>query len=166
MAKMEIKGIEEYIGVIEKMPNGEEYARKIAYAGAEVMADAMRIAISKIPEAEADKRGHPVRNQSGKIRGVTKQQRQDLEKGFGVTKMERKGDIWNVKVGFGGYGSEKTKKHPKGIPNGMLAQVVTSGNSFRVKSPILRTTQIRMKKPTLLAMEKAAEKIIREKIEK
>lgn len=166
MAKMEIKGIDDYMSAIEKLENSDDIAGHIVYEGAKVMADALKTAIGKIPEAEEDSRGNPVRNKQGKIKGITKQQRKDLENGFGITKAEKTPDGINVKVGFGGYGSTKTRRYPKGLPNEMLARAVTSGTSFRVKSPVLRTTQTRMKKPTLLAMEKEADRIIREKMEK
>ena len=51
-----------------------------------------------------------------------------------------------------------TKKHPGGIPNALLARAITSGTSFRVKNPIIRTSVNKAKKKSIAAMQKEIEK--------
>lgn len=164
MAKMEVR-FDDYAKALERLQTGSnDLIGGVVYKGAKVMADGLRAAIDKIPVVEEDDEGNPIKDSKGKIKGISKTQQEDLKRGFGISPDEKSAYGKNVKVGFGGYGRVKTKKHPRGIPNGMLAQVITNGNSFRRKTPILRTTQQRLKKPTLLAMEQEAEKIIKEKM--
>ena len=44
----------------------------------------------------------------------------------------------NVKLGFDGYNSVKTKKYPNGQPNALIASVTESGSPYREKTGFIR----------------------------
>ena len=71
--------------------------------------------------------------------------------------MQNENGYINVKLGFDGYNSVKTKKYPKGQPNALIARVTESGSSYRTKTPFIR--------PAVRATKKAAEQAGQAKID-
>ena len=79
--------------------------------------------------------------------------------------MEESGDCVNTKAGFDGYGSVKTKKYPKGVPNSMLMRSVESGTSFREKHPTVRPAVNKTRKQAQKIMEEEIDRQIRQRME-
>lgn len=161
MAKIAFAGIDEYRRKLEQIGRSSENIAKMAvYEGAAVVADEIRANIDSLPTQDtwgtkADPAG-----------GIRKEQKEGLQNGFGISTMEEDGGNINVRAGFHGYNSFRTRKHPKGQPNVMIARSVESGTSFLRKSPFVRRA-VRMSKPKAEAkmkeiFEKEIEKIMKE----
>ena len=150
LAKMDIKGPEEYICKLSKMGNAStDICKRAVKAGANPVADEMRKSIQALPEDTFRKL-----DDDEKFSGIPGTQKKDLLDALGVTPVDvdREGII-NAKIGFHGYGSHKTKKYPKGLPNKLLARAVDSGSSVRIKMPFVRNTVRKSKGQSLKAIE-------------
>lgn len=113
MAKIRFAGLEEYERRLSQLQNGSrEIAGKAIYAGAEIIADAIRTDIQKLPSKT----------------GTTKQ---GLLEGFGIAPLQNDSGYLNVKIGFNGYNA-------KGIPNALMARLFESGTSKVPKHPFVR----------------------------
>ena len=87
-------------------------------------------------------------------------EKQGLLDGFGVSAMQNEGGYLNVKLGFDGYNSVKTKKYPQGQPNALIARVTNSGSSYRQKTRFLdKAVAATQKQAETAAQAKIDEKI-------
>lgn len=146
------KGLEEYELKLSKLEAGtEKIIGKAIYAGAGIMADAVRKNIASLPIV-------PPKNSFGTattpISGVTAAQKAGISEGFGISKMELDNGYYHVKLGFEGYNRTKTKKYPSGQPNILIARSVENGTSFRSKHPFVS--------PAVRGSRKAAEQKMKE----
>lgn len=159
MARMTFQAGEEYVLKLSKLAAGsEEIAKKAVYAGAGIVADAVKKNLAALPEDRFRRLG-----KEEVFSGLPSKQKRDLEDAFGVTPIQLGSDGYiTAKVGFDGYGSTPTKKYPKGVPNQLLARAVESGSSVRRKTPFVR--------PAVTAVKKKAEaemgRVVEEEIEK
>lgn len=144
------KGIDNYISSLEKLNLASEGQIKMAiYEGAKVVAE----------EIQKNVRALPVQDTwSEKVTGIKSIQKKGLEYGFGISKMKVEGGAINTKLGFDGYNKLKTKRHPEGQPNAMIARVFESGNSFTKKTPFVA--------PAIRAKREEAERIMGETIDR
>ena len=158
MARMHIKGLEEYEKKLSSMANSTEDVGKAAvYVGAGIVADAMREEIMALPTGEGDMPGLPPRAGDGeKISVISPKQKSDLSKSLGIAPIKNEHGYIQTRVGFDGYGSVKTKKYPKGLPNILLARSINSGTSFMKKNPFARRAVTRTKK---IVVEKMGKKV-------
>lgn len=162
MAKMIYKKeLENYASRIAKI--GEGTARicgRTVYEMANIVADKVREnidAMHYISDVEGLKR------YANKEKAeLTYSEKKGLQEGFGVSKMQNDGGYMNVKLGFDGYNSVKTRKYPKGQPNVMIARAIESGSSVRDKNPFVRRAVNEAKKECL----KKADEVIEEEISK
>lgn len=149
VARFAFKGLEEYSMRLAKLGDQtERVAGRAIYAAADVVADAMRQEIDKIP----------VQNgfvKQGELRtGIPAPAKRGLQESFGITPLEKdSGGFYNVKLGFDGYNSIKTKAHPNGQPNQMIARSVNGGTSFLAPHPFVTTAVRKARKPALQKME-------------
>lgn len=127
MAKFEFKGIDTYIKQLNKLQSATKDAiiGRTVYAGAAIVADKVRatteaLAVGKSSDAATG--------------AVTAAQKRGLLEGFGISKIQDDDGFINVKLGFDGYNSVKTKKYPNGQPNVLIARAVNSGTTFRKKT--------------------------------
>ncbi len=127
MAKFEFRGIDEYIDKLDTLRTATKDAiiGRTTYAGAAIVADKVRaateaLAVGKDSDAAAG--------------AVTAAQKRGLLEGFGISKIQDDNGFINVKLGFDGYNSVKTKKYPNGQPNVLIARAVNSGTTFRKKT--------------------------------
>lgn len=158
MARFEFGGIDNYITQLNKLQAAtkDDVIGKTVYAGAAVMADAVRATIQALPEGK----------ESEAVFGViTPAQKRGLLEGFGISRMRDDDGFVNVKLGFDGYNSVKTKKYPNGQPNALIARAVNSGNSFRKKTKFVDKAVRASKKDAEAAMDAACSREI-EKIMK
>ena len=159
MARCTIKAGDDYALHLSKLLTGyEETAKKAIYAGAEIVADAIKENLDALPDEEFRRL-----KDGEKFDGVPPIQKKDLVESFGITPIERdKAGDWNAKVGFDGYGSTPTKAYPKGVPNQLIARAIESGSSVRQKHPFVA--------PAVRATRKAAQqamgKVIDEEFER
>ena len=157
MAKIRWKGLEEYELMLSKLEAGtEEIAGKAIYEGAKVMADAMKASIEALPVDERYVKAGEMLN------GISQAQKDGLVESFGISTMQNDGGYMNVKLGFDGYNSIRTKAFPSGQPNSLIARSVNAGTSFRQRIPFIDST-IRANKSKC---EEAIRKKLDEELEK
>lgn len=134
MAKITFQGLEQYerqLSVLWK--NSEEVAGKAIYAGAGIVADAIKENIKALPIV----RGYGT-TENPLPGGVTAPQKAGLIDGMGISPMQNDAGYLNVKIGFDGYNATKTEKYPQGQPNQLVARGVESGTSWKQKKPFIR----------------------------
>lgn len=126
-------GIDNYLNKLENLDlTAPEAIGKAIYQGADIVADAIRTNIQNLPVD--DRPGI-----KDKITGLKSIQKKALlAKGtFGLSPSRNDHGYINVKAGFDGYNTLKTKKYPQGQPNAMIARTFESGNSFTKKIPFV-----------------------------
>lgn len=154
MAKMTLKGFEEYERKISHLSAAykEEIAGATIYAGADVVADAVRKSIQALPIVTGYGTEH--RPLPG---GVTASQKEGLLAGFGISKMQSTNGQYNVKLGFNGYNSTRTERFPQGQPNQLVARGVESGVSWKRKKPFVRPAVQSVRAKAVEAMKRACD---------
>lgn len=159
MAKFQFKGLEEYARQLQRIgQNTEEICGAAVYAMADIVTDEIRKNLEKV-ETVSNKEAIAAWKEGRKV-SLTKPQKEALEQSLGISSMQNEGGYYNVKAGFDGYNTTKTKKYPHGQPNAMIARSLDSGSSFREKTPFVRTAVKTARKP---AVEKA-QQVIDQKI--
>lgn len=134
MAKITFPGLNDYELMISKLSKGvDDIAGKAIYAGAGIVADAIKENIKALPIV----RGYGT-TENPLPGGVTAPQKAGLIDGMGISPMQDDGGYLNVKIGFDGYNATKTEKYPQGQPNQLVARGVESGTSWKQKKPFVR----------------------------
>lgn len=150
------KGLDSYISYLQKIDSvTDEAIGEAVYEMAKVVADSVRSGIQALPTVS--NQANIATYKKGYSR-LSDEEKQGLLDGFGVSPMQDDGGYINVKLGFDGYNSVKTKKYPQGQPNALIARVTESGSSYREKTPFIR--------PAVNASRKQAEAAGREIIDK
>ena len=158
MAKITFPGLNDYELMISRLTkNVDSVAGKGIYAGAGIVADAIKENIKALPIV----RGYGT-TENPLPGGVTAPQKAGLIDGMGISPMQNDAGYLNVKIGFDGYNATKTDKYPQGQPNQLVARGVESGTSWKQKKPFIR--------PAINASKSRAEaemaRILDEEIEK
>lgn len=161
MAKFQFHGLEEYAQMLQEIgANTQEICGAGVYVMADIIADKVRqniMSLSAVPDIE----GLAAWKENRKAQ-LTYSEKEGLIDGFGISPMQNDNGYWNVKLGFAGYNSVKTKKYPQGQPNVMVARAIESGSSVRDKTPFVRPAVASTQKK---AVEKCKE-VIDQEIEK
>lgn len=161
MATIKFPGLKEYEKRLSTLgKEGKAIAEKAVYAGAAIIADAVRANINALP-AVKDEWGLVAYNKNWSA-PLTETAKKGLQDGFGISPMENEDGLLNVKLGFDGYNDMKTKKYPKGQPNAMIARSLESGSSIAKKRPFVAPAVRKTKKTA----EETMAKIIDEEIAK
>lgn len=148
MARMEIgKGIDLTIKSYQKASkNITATIKQAVYPAAGYLADKIAAGLNELPTVEGKDGKPPYMAPGYKLDSISPVQKQDLIKGFGITAFENKNGYINVKLGFDGYGSYPTKKHPRGIPNALLIRSLEKGTDFLKKNNFITKIYNREKK--------------------
>lgn len=134
MAKITFPGLNDYELMISRLSKGvDDIAGKAIYAGAGIVADAIKENIKDLPIV----RGYGTK-ENPLPGGVTAPQKAGLIDGLGISPMQSDAGFLNVKIGFDGYNATKTEKYPQGQPNQLVARGVESGTSWKQKKPFVR----------------------------
>ena len=158
MAKITFPGLADYELMLSKLEDGsEEIIGKAVYAGAGIVADAIKSSIQSLPIV----RGYGT-DSNPLPGGVTSAQKAGLIDGLGISRMQDDAGYLNVKIGFDGYNNTRTEKYPQGQPNQLVARGVESGTSWKQKKPFVRPAVTKSRKQA----ENTMAKIIDEEIEK
>lgn len=113
MAKISFPGLEQYERKLSTLfKNTDQIAGAAIYAGADIVADAIKRNIGTLPQKT----------------GVTKR---GLENSFGIAPLQDDRGYLNVKLGFDGY-------NENGVANVLMARVFESGTSKVPKHPFVR----------------------------
>lgn len=136
MPTMKATGAEALANELQKLgENTSGVAKKCAYDGARAVTDAVAAAVKSLP---LDENGF--KPGTDPLRIITMQDRRDLEKCLGISRIENDGFSTTVSVSFDGYLSRKEDNFPKGVPAAMVARSIESGSSVRAKKPFMRVT--------------------------
>ena len=148
MARMEIgKGIDLTIKSYQKASkNIAATIKQAVHPAAGYLADKIAAGLNELPTVEGKDGKPPYMAPGYKLDSISPVQKQDLIKGFGITAFENKNGYINVKLGFDGYGSYPTKKHPRGIPNALLIRSLEKGTDFLKKNNFITKIYNREKK--------------------
>lgn len=163
MARYKVYGLDEYdikLSEIESLIARGELAGAAIYAGAKVAADAIHDAIEELPVTEEGYARHG--SEKHKLETITKRQKEGLLEGLGIAKMQETNGIYHEKVGFHGYNKVKTKQHPGGQPNAMIARTINSGTSFRRKTRFVDKATKKAKPEAEKAMAEAFDRKLAE----
>ena len=161
MATIKFPGLKEYEKRLSTLgKEGKAIAEKAVYAGAAIIADAVRANINALP-AVKDEWGVVAYNNNWSA-PLTETAKKGLQDGFGISPTGNEDGILDVKLGFDGYNDMKTKKYPKGQPNAIIARSLESGSSIAKKRPFVAPAVRKTKK----AAEETMAKIIDEEIAK
>ena len=144
------KGGEDYLLKLTRMADqSDEMMRRMVYAGADVVTDAIRDGIQRLPEIPRGEYG--TRDQM--LAGITAEQKEGLLDGLGITPIKHENGGFNAKVGFEGYNRTRTHQYPKGQPNVLIARSVESGTSFRQKQPFVSEAVKESRRQAVQAMQ-------------
>lgn len=139
MARMSIKGLDEFIEKLEAAGRRPESIVKMAlFEGAGVVADAIRAGVSGIPTSENKRRPK---------QGVTADEKAGLLNGIGISHMRTEDETVNVVIGFNGTNAE-------GHKNTTIMRRLESGTSYQSKYPVVRPAVNRSRKAAQAAMQK------------
>lgn len=152
------KGLSNYIAYLQSIEAvTDEIIGEAVYDMAKVVADKVRANIEALPAVSNEANIATYREGYSRL---SEPEKQGLMDGFGVSPLQDDSGYRNVKLGFDGYNSIKTKKYPQGQPNALIARVTESGSSYREKTPFIRPAVNAARKPA----EKAGQAKIDEKI--
>lgn len=153
MAKFEINALDEYIDMLSNFEKKttQQIIKTSIYNGANIVADEIKKEIKKLPV------------DSSPFKGITKNEKKDLIKGFGIAPLQIKDGNHDVKIGFDGYGHQ-TKKYPQGIPIPMLARSIISGTSFRNANDFVRRATNRVRKKAVEIMDETINEEIKKEM--
>ena len=159
MAKYQFKGLEEYAQYLQRIgANTQEICGEAVYAMADIVTDKIRENLEALPSVPTKEALEAWK--TGQKTQLTKAQKKSLEKSLGISSMQNDNGYWNVKVGFDGYNTTKTKSYPQGQPNALIARATESGSSFRDKTPFIRPA---VKETEAPAVQKAKD-VVEQKI--
>lgn len=149
--------LEKYVDQLEKLRDeGREYIGLAIYSGAAVVADEMRREIMTLKVAQ----DYVPYKENRKISTITSVQKRGLLDGFGIAKMRKDGDFYNVKLGFAGYNGQYTDQWPHGVPNIIIARSIVSGTYFRTKNDFVSRVIKRSKNHAESVMERKFEEAL------
>ncbi len=163
MAKFMFTGLEEYEAMLSNLESFESIQAVCGatiYAGADVVANAIRQGVDALPVVDHRAKG----SASHQINGITSAQKRGLQESFGITPMSYENGYYNVKLGFDGYNSVKTENYPSGQPNALIARSVNSGTSFRQKIPFVDQAVRKAKPKALTSMTRAFDEALQKQI--
>lgn len=152
LAKMTVKGIDEYAEKLSKLgKDASKIAKKVVTAGANPIADEIKknlIANIRDPSPVGKDGDAIVKQNYGKSTG-------DLVDSFGIAPpgIDRNGNT-NTHIGFEGYDS-------KGVPNALKARAMESGTSTLRKRPFVRPAVNKTKKKAIEEMGKKLDEEIK-----
>lgn len=147
MAKWTTRGFDQYAAYLQRIgKNTPEIIGAGVYAMADVVANQVRENINQLPAVKNEANIATYRKGYSKL---SEPEKEGLLEGFGISKLQNDDGFINVKLGFDGYNSVKTKKYPKGQPNALIAQITDSGSSYREKTPFVDDAVKKSKKAAL-----------------
>ena len=152
------KGLDNYIAYLQSINAvTDEMIGEAVYDMAKVVADRVRANIQALPAVPNAANVATYRQGYSRL---SEPEKQGLLDGFGVSPMQDDNGYFNVKLGFDGYNSVKTKKYPQGQPNVLIARVTESGSSYRQKTPFMRTAVNASRKEALEKGREAVDRVL------
>jgi len=161
MATFKFEGVDELVKKYEKLEkDSEKIIGEAIYKGAGYVARVIQNSIAGIATDNRNKIGTP----DDPLSGPKTIQVIGLQKSLGIAKMRNDNSFRNVKIGFDGYNTLKTKRWPNGQPNMMVARSIESGTSWMQKQPFMRKAEQAAKGPCEMIMADSVESAIQKSI--
>ena len=136
MPKLEYSGLQEFGAVLQKLDTKTEGVLKMAVYV-------------------------PIADDKSKHRDITPAQKAGLLAGlYGSRIQADDGNVYEY-IGFTGYNSVRTKKHPKGQPNILIARSVESGATYMNKRPFINKAKNASKSKALEATKRTFEREVK-----
>lgn len=155
MAKLEFKGMDEYIRQLNNVATAtHDVAKAAVYAGADVVANEIRKGMEGLKTVTNEYAMACYRRREPCY--ISDRQKKALLDSFGVAKMRNKQGYINTKLGYDGYNDIVTRRWPKGQPNAMIARSCNHGSTAMIRQPFLDSAVARARDPAIRAMDKAA----------
>ena len=152
------KGLDNYIAYLQSINAvTDEMIGEAVYDMAKVVADRVRANIEALPAVSNEANIATYREGYSRL---SEPEKQGLMDGFGVSPLQDDSGYRNVKLGFDGYNSVKTKKYPQGQPNVLIARVTESGSPYRQKTPFIRTAVNASRKEALEKGREAVDRVL------
>ena len=151
LAKMTIKGLDEYAKMLDRMGRqAPEISKKAVYAGADMVANQIR----KNLEQNIRDPSYVGKNKNKEYAVKQRRSTGELEQSLGIAPIttDKNGNT-NTKVGFSGYDNNHT-------PNVLKARAMESGTSTLRKRPFVRPAVNAVKKPAQQEMGAVIDKEI------
>ena len=151
LAKMTIKGLDEYAKMLDRMGRqAPEISKKAVYAGADMVANQIR----KNLEQNIRDPSYVGKNKNKEYAVKQRRSTGALEQSLGIAPIttDKNGNT-NTKVGFSGYDNNHT-------PNVLKARAMESGTSTLRKRPFVRPAVNAVKKPAQQEMGAVIDKEI------
>ena len=151
LAKMTIKGLDEYAKMLDRMGRqAPEISKKAVYAGADMVANEIR----KNLEQNIRDPMYVGKNKNKEYAVKQRRSTGELEQSLGIAPIttDKNGNT-NTKVGFSGYDNNHT-------PNVLKARAMESGTSTLRKRPFVRPAVNAVKKPAQQEMGAVIDKEI------
>lgn len=159
--KIEITGANEYAQKLAKVGDrSNAIAKRALYPGAKLLADEIKAQIRALPAT--DNWRNIIAYNMGGAATLSKEQKEGLISGFGLSKMKYDNGKVYIVAGFKGYNSVVTKKWPKGQPNLMIAAVVEKGTSFFIEQPFFKRATNQIKPSVKAAMQSEIDRAVSE----
>lgn len=153
MAKFAVKGTDEYALKLQQLGKSmNSVAGKAIYSAADIVADKLKDNLEAIPAV--DNKYNIFAHKKKRKSRISEAQKRGLIESFGVAKMDKDSNGYlNVKLGFDGYNSVRTRTYPKGQPNQLIARVLENGSSFMDAQPFVRPAVNETRKRAQVAMQ-------------
>lgn len=163
MATIRFSKLKDYELMLSRLESGsEEIAGKAIYAGAKIIADQVKENLNQLNTSTQQIAMISAREE--KPTYITDTAKDALINSFGITPMQKDADgMYNVKLGFDGYNSIKTKKYPKGQPNQLIARACESGSTAMIKQPFMRDAINKSKRAAVNKMAEVLDAEIKKK---
>lgn len=151
MAKIELKGLNEYTKALSRLSSQyrSEVIGKAIYGAAGIVTDEIAQRARTIPTDERwGTQEHPAN-------GPRKFEAEAIARGLGIAPMrEDHTGYFDVKVGFSGYSTLRTKRWPNGQPIAMLARSVDRGTTFMKANPFIKNAVAAKRKAAVESMKR------------
>ena len=146
--KFEVDGMEDFIQLcVYTDKQLDKTIGRAVYPAAQYLANQVKSAINDLQTD--DSHGDAMKL------GPTTRQKEGLQKSFGIARLRRKGNGFNVKLGFDGYNDIMQGKWARtGQPNAMIARSVNKGTSFMRPQPFMDRTVAREAQATIDILDK------------
>ena len=136
MATLRLKGMDEYISRLNKLTaHTEDTMKRAVYAGADKIADAVRLSMVGIPVQDEYVNKGEMRT------GVKAEDKEKIQLGLGIAKIRNESGSVNTKVGFA-----------RGVVG--MARKVESGTSYMQKYPFVRRAVNKARQAAMQEMAK------------
>ena len=162
MAVIHFKRGDEYLMKISKLEAAlkDEVCGAAIYGAAGIVADEIRSQLKAVPTDE----GYGTASEP--TRGPKAGQKEGLLDALGISSMEEKSGYYDVKIGFDGYNSIKTKRWPNGQPNQMVARSIERGTTWMKANAFVKRAMAATRKRALEFMKHSVDESIRKIMEK